>query len=190
MPGARPLQLDPAIHAEVLANIQSLLVVVNDSFSPNKYTLTPTSLLCNQTPILQFPASVDPQDFKPQNVDEKTFSVRLRLTQSITVTHDIDNTILNAKDLSGISAIKCRECHATLSGKAFPVVNDLPSEHWMELVECWICHETSDKEHSGKLKPILARPNTLLVSNTYLLLHPIDVENVKLDNQCPPINVS
>ncbi|KAI9289334.1 ubiquitin-conjugating enzyme E2-binding protein [Umbelopsis sp. AD052] len=188
MPGAGTLQDGPAVHAEVLGNIQSLLVVVNEPYSPDKYTLTSTTLLRDQTSILPFPTTVYPQDFKPQNVSDNAFSVRLRLAQSITVPHDSENTILNAKDLKDISTIKCRECNATLSDKAFPVVKDLPSEHWMELVECWICHETSEKEHSGKLQPIMAQPNLLLVSNTYLLFHPEDVQNVKLDNQCPPVN--
>jgi HECT-like Ubiquitin-conjugating enzyme (E2)-binding len=190
MPGAGTLQGGPAVHAEVLGNIQSLLVVVNEPYSPDKYTLTSTSLLRDQTSILPFPTAVYPQDFKPQNVNENAFSVRLRLAQNTSVTHDSETTILSAKDLKDIATIKCRECNATLSNKAFPVVKDLPSEHWMELVECWICHETSEKEHSGKLQPIMAHPNLLLVSNTYLLFHPEDVKNVKLDSQCPPVNVS
>jgi hypothetical protein len=60
----------------------------------------------------------------------------------------------------------------------------------MELVECWICHETSDKEHSGQLKPIVAREKLLLVGSTYVLLHPNDVQNIKLDDNLPTINVS
>lgn len=190
MPGAGTLQGGPAVHAEVLANIQSLLVVINEPFSPDKYTLTSTSLLRDQGALLPFPTTVLPQDFKPQIVNDNAFSLRLRLAQNVTATHESEKTILNAKDLKDISSIHCRECNATLSNKAFPVVKDLPSEHWMELVECWICHETSEKEHSGKLQPIVARQNLLLVSNTYLLFHPEDVQNVKLDSRCPLVNVS
>ncbi|KAG2188310.1 hypothetical protein INT44_001063 [Umbelopsis vinacea] len=144
MPGAGTLQDGPAVHAEVLGNIQSLLVVVNEPYSPDKYTLTSTTLLRDQTSILPFPTTVYPQDFKPQNVNDNAFSVRLRLAQSITVPHDSENTILNAKDLKDISTIKCRECNATLSDKAFPVVKDLPSEHWMELWQATAHHGTPE----------------------------------------------
>ena len=51
-------------------------------------------------------------------------------------------------------------------------IKDLPSEHWYELVECWICHETKPEEHQARMRPILARPNLLLVGTTYFLIHP------------------
>ncbi|KAG0741520.1 hypothetical protein G6F23_007521 [Rhizopus arrhizus] len=52
---------------------------------------------------------------------------------------------------------------------------DLPSEHWYELVESWICHEEKPEEHKTRMKPILARPKLILVGSTYFLIHPSDV---------------
>lgn len=181
----------PSVHAEILANIQNISVVVKDTYSPDKYTITPISLLHDQTPIIHFPAAVYIHDFKPQNVDADSFSFRLRLNSNISANVDVENkALLSSKNLKDISSISCKECHASISHNAFQAVKDLPSEHWMELVECWICHETSDKEHSGQLKPIVAREKLLLVGSTYVLLHPSDVQNIKLDDNLPTINVS
>lgn len=181
----------PSVHAEILANIQNISVVVKDTYTPDKYTITPISLLYDQTPIIDFPAAVNIHDFKIQNVDADSFSFRLRLTSNISANVDVENkALLTSKNLKDISSISCKECHTSISHKAFLAVKDLPSEHWMELVECWICHETSDKEHSGQLKPIVAREKLLLVGSTYVLLHPNDVQNIKLDDNLPTINVS
>lgn len=187
----KPCKSIPNVHAEILANIQSVLVVVGDSYSADEYELTSSVLLHNGTPIVNFPAPVYTQDFKPQNVAPKSFSFRLRLTSAAASSdNDESTTLLSSKDLKDISVIACKECRALISSNAFPAVKDLPSDHWMELVECWICHETSEKEHSGQLKPIMARENLLLIGSTYLLLHPNDVRNVKIDDHIPPVHVS
>ncbi|KAG0232920.1 hypothetical protein BGW42_007829 [Actinomortierella wolfii] len=52
---------------------------------------------------------------------------------------------------------------------------DLPSEHWQELVECWMCHDEEDiKElREGDLG---AREGQVLVGATYLLIHALDID--------------
>ncbi|KAI9259394.1 ubiquitin-conjugating enzyme E2-binding protein [Sporodiniella umbellata] len=64
-------------------------------------------------------------------------------------------------------------------------LKDLPSEHWYELIECWICHETNPDEHRSRMKPILARPKLVLVGSTYFLLYPENVleESIELDEE-------
>lgn len=68
--------------------------------------------------------------------------------------------------------LTCKHCsQLLLDPQAEYKIKDLPSEHWYELVECWICHETKPEEHQSRMKPILARPNLLLVGSTYFLIH-------------------
>jgi hypothetical protein len=78
----------------------------------------------------------------------------------------------------------CQHCTTSLIDASVNYkIKDLPSEHWYELVECWICHETKPEEHQARMRPILARPNTLLVGTTYFLMHPdnLILENIKVD---------
>ncbi|KAL9550738.1 hypothetical protein MBANPS3_004588 [Mucor bainieri] len=72
--------------------------------------------------------------------------------------------------------MRCRHCAQGLLDAAIEYkIKDLPSEHWYELVECWICHETKPEEHQARMKPILARPHVLLVGTTYFLIHPENI---------------
>ncbi|KAF7723912.1 hypothetical protein EC973_001535 [Apophysomyces ossiformis] len=90
----------------------------------------------------------------------------------------------SARDLEGCNGIECRHCHATLLVSSEPLqCKDLPSEHWYELVECWICHETKPEEHRARMRPISARSKALLVGSTYFLVHPDDIsaDTVRLD---------
>ncbi|CAO3639725.1 unnamed protein product [Mucor fragilis] len=74
--------------------------------------------------------------------------------------------------------MRCRHCAQGLLDSAIEYkIKDLPSEHWYELVECWICHETKPEEHQARMKPILARPHVLLVGTTYFLIHPENIVN-------------
>lgn len=85
--------------------------------------------------------------------------------------------------------IHCQHCDASILNNSVDYkVKDLPSEHWYELVECWICHETKPEEHQARMRPILARPNLLLVGTSYFLIHPdnlvndsVQVDSVVLD---------
>lgn len=76
---------------------------------------------------------------------------------------------LNPKDSKNSNLFKCK---------------DLPSEHWYELVECWICHEAKPEEHRERMRPIFARQGVLLVGTYYFLIHVNDFfskDTLKLD---------
>ncbi|KAL0096102.1 HECT-like ubiquitin-conjugating enzyme-binding-domain-containing protein [Phycomyces blakesleeanus] len=83
--------------------------------------------------------------------------------------------LLPAKALREFELISCNHCSCPLvraqDSKAPFRHKDMPSEHWYELVECWICHETKPEEHRARMKPILAKPDVLLVGSTYYLVH-------------------
>lgn len=84
--------------------------------------------------------------------------------------------------------IHCQNCQVSLlDDSKYYKIKDLPSEHWYELVECWICHETKPEEHQARMRPILARPNALLVGTSYFLIHP---DNIVKDTIEPDAIVS
>ncbi|KAI8378541.1 ubiquitin-conjugating enzyme E2-binding protein [Blakeslea trispora] len=76
-----------------------------------------------------------------------------------------------AKDLAETDHLVCQHCLQPLIETYQYQFKDLPSEHWYELVECWICHETKPEEHKSRMRPILAKPNVILVGTTYVLIH-------------------
>ncbi|CAO3563572.1 unnamed protein product [Mortierella alpina] len=66
-----------------------------------------------------------------------------------------------------------KKAHGYQEGPIRRVV-DLPSEHWQELVDCWMCHEEDFTElREGDLG---ARLGQALVGGTYLLIHAGDVD--------------
>lgn len=80
--------------------------------------------------------------------------------------------------------IHCHHCSANILDSSINYkIKNLPSEHWYELVECWICHETKPEEHQARMRPILARPNLLLVGTTYFLIHPDNIiqDSIQVD---------
>ncbi|KAI8980486.1 HECT-like ubiquitin-conjugating enzyme-binding-domain-containing protein [Pilobolus umbonatus] len=87
--------------------------------------------------------------------------------------------IWSTQSIGGFEDIQCRYCATTLiqptNRDHIYKIKSLPSEHWYELVECWICHETKPEEHKARMRPILARENLLLVGTTYFLLHPNNI---------------
>lgn len=92
--------------------------------------------------------------------------------------------LLNGNATSSMT-MQCQHCQAALLDNTIEYkVKDLPSEHWYELVECWICHETKPEEHQARMRPILARPDVLLVGTTYFLIDPQNImkDSVQVDS--------
>lgn len=127
----------------------------------------------------------------------------------------------SAKDLAALCSLGCASCLRQLApvpvpvpdsapvsvpvpaatataasptaGPSFQHIKNLPSEHWLELIDCWLCHEDQDqKQYANKLRDIGAQAGTLLVGNTYFLLHPDDMveKSVQRDRDAPKIDVS
>lgn len=93
-------------------------------------------------------------------------------------------TLLNGETTSK-KEIQCQHCSCSILDSFIEYkIKDLPSEHWYELVECWICHETKPEEHRARMRPILARPDLLLVGTTYFLIHPQNIvqDSVQVDH--------
>ncbi|KAF9941491.1 hypothetical protein BGZ65_002860 [Modicella reniformis] len=91
---------------------------------------------------------------------------------------------LPAAQLQGLINLGCEACGNILlenngdsgnqdGGGPIQRVVDLPSEHWQELVDCWMCHEEDFTElREGDLG---ARIGQALVGGTYILIHAADV---------------
>ncbi|PHZ14204.1 uncharacterized protein RHIMIDRAFT_278433 [Rhizopus microsporus ATCC 52813] len=128
--------------------------------------------------------SISPQDWIVSRVDQPTdglvpWEVKLsqcRQTQQPRSQQTEVKEWWSTSVLRELSEFQCKVCAQPLflKDKEYKL-KDLPSEHWYELVECWICHETKPEEHQARMRPILARPTVLLVGSTYFLLHPDDI---------------
>jgi hypothetical protein len=172
----------PRVNGIVMINLSNVHVAVHDTYSADKYQVTSEALLQN----------VNLKDFHINTTQNNSFWFRLELSRflkDVPVIKDA-NTTSCYENLDGVETISCRQCHTTLvSNLSQQISKQLPSEYWMELVECWICHETGDEGH-GKVKTIYPTERMFLVGATYLLLHPNVVHSVKISNNLPDINVS
>ena len=130
----------------------------------------------------------------------------------------LDPVLLSAKELDDVSSISCVSCKAELlkewkkmPGKEqeegideliemldvtrisrFKKVMNLPSDHWNELVDCWMCHDEDyeiarNHHRNGILK---SRPDTLMVGLSFVQLHHDDVLLDTLQLQAPSPDVS
>ncbi|KAJ1960625.1 E3 ubiquitin-protein ligase E3D [Dispira parvispora] len=103
---------------------------------------------------------------------------------------------LGARELSRVTELACRWCGSTFirsnctnsntSPPSYFSTLDLPSEHWTELLDCWMCHpdeETQfimqydrDVSQPGvRIHPWNPKSNQILVGHTYVLLSESDV---------------
>ncbi|KAG0206230.1 hypothetical protein BGX33_007504 [Mortierella sp. NVP41] len=105
---------------------------------------------------------------------------------SLASTSEFPLSPLPASQLQGLVNLGCGSCgnillstssdDTTTIASEGPIkrVVDLPSEHWQELVDCWMCHEEDFTElREGDLG---ARLGQALVGGTYLLIHAKDVD--------------
>ncbi|KAL1923647.1 uncharacterized protein VTP21DRAFT_8627 [Calcarisporiella thermophila] len=135
--------------------------------------------------ILPLPARIDPKRVT-RSSSGTTLNLKLPTADIRNKFKDSSNSGLelpiSSREILDLQSIACQFCQATLTKPAeerneagrrvlFKKVKDLPSEHWLELVDCWMCHEDQD----FKVGEIKALPRVGLVGGTYLLLHPTDV---------------
>ncbi|RUS26536.1 HECT-like ubiquitin-conjugating enzyme-binding-domain-containing protein [Jimgerdemannia flammicorona] len=193
----------------------------NKTFHPEALLVTTHHLLYNTSTLLTFPADVDPKSaVVTHDLATNLVDIKLKCTptpapnqtaHALLPSHhptlgDIKPP-LSAQDLTTLRSINCIACSERLvnantnlasvtdptsSQPPFEHIKNLPSEHWLELIDCWLCHEDQDQQqHKNKLKDIDAQKGTLLVGNTYFLLHPDDLplDSVRRDDNAPDIDV-
>lgn len=181
---------------EQLANINvARATIAGDSNCPveDALEIKNNSLRLGSQVIIDFDAlnlKVDPSVLviSPSNDDSSStqyYDVKLSLTgrqQQQQQATDGNLSAWTADNPRNVSSLACRACKKELV-RGLGNSKDLPSEHWYELVECWICHETKPEEHRARMQPILARENTLLVGASYALVHADNAvrENIQVD---------
>jgi len=110
--------------------------------------------------------------------------VRKRPAKKDISTSETYQVPLNSTEISCLKNILCDYCKEPLIEKnALKKILDMPSEHWAELVDCWMCHQENYK-HS-KIGDIIAQENVGLVGNNYFLVHPNNVgkNTLKVDDE-------
>ncbi|KAI9318373.1 HECT-like ubiquitin-conjugating enzyme-binding-domain-containing protein [Dichotomocladium elegans] len=181
---------------EELANIKALRAVIavhpDVSFQEN-LSIKHNALFLGNERVINFndiQVTVDPTTITvlphSQGTDRLIpYEVKLTVVTPKKINDDDDElkTWWPVKDLATKKAFVCRVCDALLVDTASFKFKPLPSEHWYELVECWICHESKPEEHRARMQPISAQPKMLLAGTTYLLVHPGDVagESIEMD---------
>ncbi|KAI9263189.1 Aldehyde/histidinol dehydrogenase [Phascolomyces articulosus] len=173
-----------------LANInaiRSTIAVESTSLTPEKLAIKHNALCYKGNVIVDFNAfdvQLDPRVLTitpATSTNTQEYDIKLVLSKPIgssnkSTAHDDDlKTRWTARELSNMQGLACGSCQQRITSATEFQAKDLPSEHWYELVECWICHEAKPEEHRARMQPISARPKMVLAGATYLLLHPQDL---------------
>ncbi|ORZ24382.1 ubiquitin-conjugating enzyme E2-binding protein [Absidia repens] len=199
-------------YAEVLSNIQVFraTVSVDESIDPSLFVVKDNQLWLEDDLVIDLTRHgiqlvASSLQVQPEEVDgiaitngQVLYQIKINLRSGSNIPPLEDKPWWTAKTMVSLDwqQIKCRHCD-----QAFVVNGDnkspdstvsqrfkckeLPSEHWYELVECWICHETKPEEHQARMRPILAKPSTLLVGAFYFLVHASDLvpHSTELDQE-------
>lgn len=100
---------------------------------------------------------------------------------------------LTASQVEHTTGISCASCGKSVLKKKYRPAGaeekeedyfyrsvDLPSEHWYELVECWMCHQ-EDYGRNGRFeKSTQAAPGSLAVGASYVLLSGDDLDKAAI----------
>ena len=153
------------VHAEVLPLDQSSEQGDQLVIKCGPHTSRPLSLPACTTP--------GKKEVRPQNTH---FEIKLPTTDSKSPFSDINGQpapLLDATQLSSINptSFLCASCSLPLiQSSKVGTYRDLPSEHWEELVEAWMCH--SDQKlyvtKNGK-RGFWPSPGQALVGGSYIL---------------------
>ncbi|OZJ03290.1 hypothetical protein BZG36_03751 [Bifiguratus adelaidae] len=107
----------------------------------------------------------------------RSFDITVPLNDTSTLAHSSSaDPPLSYKECKRLSQLYCRSCStALIKPETEFICKPLPSEHWLELIECWMCHDKHADDYEERIQEIGARKGHLLVGKEYLLLHPSDI---------------
>jgi hypothetical protein len=181
------------LYAELLANIQVIraTIALDESIDPSLLIVENNQLWLEDTLILDLadqgvrvsPSSLSIQPADSMDNARPLYEIKLKLLSPVSTLEDKQWWTAKSLLSQKWQHIKCRHCdHDLVDNKSFKC-KELPSEHWYELVECWICHEAKPEEHRARMQPILAKTGVLLVGAFYFLVHSADLHSVALDQE-------
>ncbi|CAG8661725.1 9260_t:CDS:2, partial [Cetraspora pellucida] len=187
--------MELVVFAEVLPNVRSMTINVglltekkSSSLKLGIYPLRISLEYKNKSTaqslqtVLNLSQTIETDDKPVIITSQDSLDIRLKLRSyarkkpanqpSVKDTHPP----FSANELTKLKNIQCVYCKTPLlKTNAFSKIMDMPSEHWEELVDCWMCHQEDYQQ--ARMSDISARENIGLVGNTYFLIHPKDVKS-------------
>ncbi|ORX81983.1 hypothetical protein BCR32DRAFT_267955 [Anaeromyces robustus] len=191
-------------YSEYLSNINTLSITlfikgVPPDLSINTFSLAFLSDIDNtKKNIITFPFKIIPSSLRISETDN-TVILKLKTEKEwFNIKHNIISDmpiIYNSKLLKGISTLYCNKCNNQLSilndSENTPlkhIVNDqtfltfkrfidLPSDHWFEMMDCWLCVPSDISRFEGQIGigSMAAKENNILIGRTFLILHPNNI---------------
>ncbi|KAI0754285.1 HECT-like ubiquitin-conjugating enzyme-binding-domain-containing protein [Daedaleopsis nitida] len=124
------------------ANLEAEVVPASDSSSIGERSRLMLKCGASTSPLLALPAPVSP-GVKDVKVIGQYYEVKLPVTSAPPSPFEATPALLDATQLSASSpsSFVCASCSLPLvQASRLREYRDLPSEHWAELVDAWMCH--------------------------------------------------
>ncbi|CAI2172139.1 13888_t:CDS:2 [Funneliformis geosporum] len=190
-----------SIFAEILPNVKSMTVNVGlpnkKDESSYKFGIYPLKLIFEsqpppnkatlpikiEVPLVQ---TIETSEQPIVTNSEESIDIKLKLRTFVRKrpakrdisTSETYQSPFSSTEISSLKNILCGMCkERCIKENTLNKILDMPSEHWLELIDCWMCHQENYKH--AIIGDIVAKENVGLVGNTYFLMHPNNVrENV------------
>ncbi|KAI0760508.1 HECT-like ubiquitin-conjugating enzyme-binding-domain-containing protein [Fomes fomentarius] len=156
------------------ANLEAEVVPVSGSSSVDERSRLMLKCGATTSPLLSLPAPVPP-GLKEVRVIGQYYEVKLPVTAPSPSPFDAPTTLMDATQLSSTAptSFVCASCSLPLvHASRLREYRDLPSEHWAELVDAWMCHTDQRlhdhvKKHS--VQGFWPQEGEALVGGSYIL---------------------
>ncbi|TPX38365.1 hypothetical protein SmJEL517_g00154 [Synchytrium microbalum] len=171
------------VHLEVLPRLRTATFFVSTP-NPDVISIQDTILTIDGCKIF-LPVSISKRSRTSTSVEGVDITASVADTDELACTVDSPYT---ASSLKKLSRITCHGCNSDLIVRnskeddttTFRRVLDLPSSHWHEVVDCWMCHM---EDYSKLITPngwLHPKPRDLLVGGAFVVLHSLDMEIANL----------
>ncbi|ORX47546.1 hypothetical protein BCR36DRAFT_355533 [Piromyces finnis] len=185
-------------YSEFLPNINTLSITlfvrdVPPDLSINTFSLAFFSDIDNSKKnIITFPFKIIPSSLRISET-ENTVILKLKTEKEWFKVKDISINstpiIYDSKVLKNISQLYCSKCNQHLNIftkpsegsdhqiKNFKRIVDLPSDHWFEMMDCWLCVPSDISRFEGQIGigSLAAKNNEILIGRTFFILHPNNI---------------
>ncbi|KAL7752318.1 hypothetical protein RI367_002364 [Sorochytrium milnesiophthora] len=178
---------------ELVPNLQTLSLAFPATVTtPQALNVTETSVGGVHMPVAIEPRSLAVSRDGPGNTP--TYSWKYKHQPGTKKTQrppaSAQDVPLNCQQCLQATRIECKQCGASLvrplqasddsatDQSLFSKSLLLPSDHWQELIECWMCHEDTDTSiQPPSQQAVLARAGTCLVGISTLLVHASNISD-------------
>jgi len=189
-------------YSEYLTNINTLSITLFIKGIPPDLSINTFSLAFlseengSKKNIITFPFKIIPSSLRISET-ENTVILKLKTEKEWFKLKNIsinDTPIVyDSKLLRNIGYIYCKNCQQQLTYfvntntenstsnenkneliTSFKRTVDLPSDHWFEMMDCWLCLPSDISRFEGQIGigSLAARINELLIGRTFVILHP------------------